>query len=972
MYPYLKFYNRFVGRQIPARPEDEEVAIKCPFHNDTSPSMYINLRTGSWHCKSCDAGVNGGGHIVDWMMEWFDIPMRDALRQKAYWEANNEIKVPIPAQVVWDLHENLLKDEKALSRLIELRGFSLHTIKEYKIGFESAPINRYTFPIIGPRGDIINIRRYRIGEAQAKFINYKDAITCSRLWPLDGEFINSSWVVILEGETDAALGRQHGLPTVTSTGGAGSWPAEVSHYFRGKKVFIVYDPDEAGRQGADRTAMAIREEAEFVRIGTMPIDGDFTDYIMAGNTRDDFQKQVLAKSEIFVPDVEKHLEEDIPMPEEFLPVTLTEATNNPKYNNLGVKLKSMVQGREGMPYSAPKTVKVSCQAYSAEAGKCKGCILANLTTESQREGYDFNFNRTRDMLNYVEASDEKREREIKEAIGIPTKCTSPRMDEIEAYNIETLFIASEVAKFSNNISDEDMNAQTAYHVYESGTTSVRPNRTYEFDAMRTTNPKDGSIVYMILEAKTLRSDIDEFNPSEEDLSALKVFQPKEGQSVKDKMYEIAEDLSYHTRIWGRPDLTIAYDLVYHSVLRFHFQKKLLHRGYVELLAMGDTRTGKTETGSSLVQYYKQGDFIEGENTRLTGLTGTVTQLGGGQWSIVWGKFPQNDRRLLVVDEASGLSKEDWGNLSGMRSRGIVEINKAKSDQAYARTRTIWISNPRAAKHMRDYDYGVRAINDLIGRFEDVARLDFAIGVGKDEINQDIINRDVANLPDSPQMYTADLCQKLVLWSWSRNAKGRISQENDQVIISREAELAILKEAGRLSDLYDESPVNLVERNSMKVKLARLATAVASRLFSTDEEMQNVLVTEEHVSFISEFLEKIYSNMILNYKGLAEEYRRRHTVTDNQQAEIFRFFELNKDTVLGLRKKGTNNWSSQHLVELADIEKEEAVAIISEMHRLDLIYDATQGGVTYRFTHKWNTQVQEWIDKEEDEIAKIIS
>ncbi|AYJ76161.1 putative DNA primase [Bacillus phage BSP7] len=966
MLPYTKFYSKFV--KLP-KSDEVEVAIRCPFHNDSNPSLYINLQSGSWHCKSCDAGVDGGGHIADWLTEWFDIPLKEALKQKNVWDAQGDIKIPIDPQVVYNLHQNLVNDEKALKRFIQARGYDLNTIKEYMIGFEP-DTGRYTFPVIGPRGDIINIRRYKMGAKKAKFINVKHALTLAKLWPLDEDFFNASWVVLFEGEPDTGLARQLGVPAMTSTGGAGSFPDGVAHYFRNKRVFICYDPDEAGQQGATRAAMAIRDEAKEVRIGKMPKDMDFTDFIMEGHTVEEFYSRVLAKSKVFEPPIKSEIDDSIETPTDFEPVSLTQATNNPGYNNKGVQLNVVVQGREGMPYSAPKTVKVSCPFYNPEATKCKDCMLANLTREQQEEGYDFHFNRSREVINFIDAPDDKVNAILKQSIGIPTNCHKPTIDTTEAYNIETLFIATEVAKFSNAITDDDMNAQKAYYIYESEHSPIKANKSYTLEAMRTTNPKDGSVIFVILGSKPLRSDIELFKPSAIELEDLKIFQPKPGQSVKEKMYEIAEDLSYHTRIWGRPELTIAYDLVYHSILRFHFQNKLQHRGYLELLVIGDTRTGKTETGSSLVEYYGQGDFIEGENTRLTGLTGTVTQLGGGQWSIVWGKFPLNDRRLLVVDEASGLEKDDWGQISGMRSRGIVEINKAKSDKAYARVRTIWISNPRAAKLMRDYDYGARAINDLIGRFEDVARLDFALGVGKDDIPQDIVNRDIVDLPQSPQTYTAELCQRLILWAWSRNATGRITLENDAVEFTREATLAILKQASHLGDLFEDAPVNLVERNSMKIKLARLSAACAARLFSTDEEMQKVIVTEEHVNFIAEFLIEQYSNKALDYRGLAQEAKRRHDVTPEQQAEIFRFFEMHENVIAELRKK-TKPWTSNHVAEAAGIDIEEAKDIIAEMHRLDLIFDAKQGGVAYMMTHKWNTQLQLYERMSQEEREKIM-
>jgi len=969
---YRDFYSRFID--ITNMPDDGELPIKCPFHNDSNPSMYINLYTGRWKCQACDAGVNGGGHIADWMSEWFDIPLKDALSIKTKYENTGQLGIPIDKTIVNDLHQELLNSEEALATFTDKRGINLESISEFQIGYESAN-NRYTFPVYSARGDVINIRRYKMGAKKAKFINMKGAYTKSMIWPLDNTFWNSGWVVIFEGEPDTVLARQHNIPAVTQTGGAGQWPKEVGHWFTNKIVFICYDSDNAGRDGADRVGNALKEYAKDIYVTSIPKEGwDFTDYIMKGGKEySDFQREVLKKGKKFVPAVEHKLEEqeqenldDL----EFTETTLTEATNDPGYNNTGVRIEARVQGREAQPYSSPKQVNVSCKSYDPENKQCQGCILASLTQEQIKEGYDFNFGRTRDVLTYIGANDEQRENRIKQTIGVPAKCPKPKIEEKEIYNVETLYISPDISKFSNEIKEDELDAQTAYYVYPRKGMSAKSNRSYIFNALRTTSPNDGTAAYLILEATAVQESFDKFNPTKEELERLKVFQPAEGQSVKDKMYEIAADLELWTQIWGRRDLIIAYDLAYHSVLRFHFNRKLLHRGWIDMLVIGDPRTGKSETAEYLARYYQQGDMFEGEGTRVTGLTGTVETKNGGQWMITWGKFPMNDRKLLIIDEASGLDKDMFGELSGMRSRGVVEINKAKQGQAYARTRAIWMSNPRGGKMLKDFDYGVRSVKDLVNQAEDIARFDFAMGVSKDEVPEEVINQVLDDKPREPQTYTSELCQQLILWTWSRNARGRLSQDNDKVYFEPEAVKTILRQASILGDRY-ECSIPIFEQNSLRIKLARMSVACAARLFSTDEEMEKVIVKPEHVEFIAEFVDELFKKPAFDYWGLAQEEQSRHRVTDKQKEEIMLWFVTHQKESKYIDGRKAKNWTSKNLEEGLGMDTEEARDIISALVDMDLIYDGTAGN-SYRTTHKWHEQYQQFKKMTEKERQNILN
>ena len=49
----LYFEARLPGQRIGSR---REVSVKCPFHNDRTASMSVNLEKGTWFCHACDVG----------------------------------------------------------------------------------------------------------------------------------------------------------------------------------------------------------------------------------------------------------------------------------------------------------------------------------------------------------------------------------------------------------------------------------------------------------------------------------------------------------------------------------------------------------------------------------------------------------------------------------------------------------------------------------------------------------------------------------------------------------------------------------------------------------------------------------------------------------------------------------------------------------------------------------------------------
>jgi hypothetical protein len=322
------------------------------------------------------------------------------------------------------------------------------------------------------------------------------------------------------------------------------------------------------------------------------------------------------------------------------------------------------------------------------------------------------------------------------------------------------------------------------------------------------------------------------------------------------------------RIVGRRDLQIAFDLSFHSVLQFKFQGVELRRGWVEAFILGDSGQGKTEMSLCLLNHYGLGDRIQGEGSSTAGLIGGLERLGE-RWILVWGRIPQMDKKLLIIDEFSGISEEDVAKLSDIRSTGIAEITKIRTERASARARLVMMSNTRDGQPLSAYNTGVEALKGVFGHAEDIRRLDFAICVATGEIDSEVFNIRTT----SPHVYTSELCRDLILWAWSRTP--------DQVIISPEVEMMILVEALNLSKKYSAF-IPLVEPADTRLKLVRLAVACACRCFSADDK-GNVIVLPEHVEYVRDFLKRCYDSPFMAYDAYSVRAKT-ESVFDNGEYE----------------------------------------------------------------------------------------
>lgn len=300
------------------------------------------------------------------------------------------------------------------------------------------------------------------------------------------------------------------------------------------------------------------------------------------------------------------------------------------------------------------------------------------------------------------------------------------------------------------------------------------------------------------------------------------------------------------------------------------------------LTTGYIVTHNTTLVERTKRHFGLGELIAGEEAKRTGLVYASIQMGK-QWLLRWGKLPQNDRRLLVIDEFAAIPKDEIGKMTQLRSEGKARGGGVNADyETWARTRMILLTNPREnTRSIGEFNYGVEALDGIFGERQDVRRVDFAMCIDREEVPSSIINKRW-DKEEYPHRYTADLCRSLILWAWSR--------EPHHVEWVGNAEQQVLDYANDLGERL-ECDIPLAERADLRLKVARVAVAVAARVFSTDSDAKKVLVTEEHVNVAAAKFESAYCGATMGYSSYARKYKNDNDFTHKRRSDVLEYFQM---------------------------------------------------------------------------------
>lgn len=263
-----------------------QIIVKtCPICGDERWHFYMDPGEGGpWYCHKCGEK----GNLITLRKHMGDDQIRTEGRETvrpAFAKAKTTKK---PDQGLAEkLHQALLKDPQAVA-YVEGRGITRVTAERFKLGLDVANGGRWlSIPHFQSR-ELVNIKFRSLPPAEKTF---RRIAGCPSILFNGNCLKGQTEAFVCEGELDAITLIQAGNEnTVSGSTGAGSFdPAWIDQLKHLKRIYLVYDADTKGQEGA----RALARRLGFNRCFNvqLPEGMDVNEYFQAGH--DVFQFQAL-------------------------------------------------------------------------------------------------------------------------------------------------------------------------------------------------------------------------------------------------------------------------------------------------------------------------------------------------------------------------------------------------------------------------------------------------------------------------------------------------------------------------------------------------------------------------------------------------------------------------------------------------------------------------------------------------------
>ena len=325
-----------VGRRVKLTRAGREMKGCCPFHNEKTPSFYVNEDKGFYHCFGC--GEHGS--VIDFVIKQEGLAFRDAVESLAA-EAGLDMPLESPegqqrAKVAAGLHdvtgraaawftEQLGSVGGAAARgYLEKRGLSAETVRTFGLGLAPdgrkqlkgalselgenrlvetgmliAPEDggdsydrfrgRLMFPIRDARGRVIAFGGRILGDGQPKYLNSPDTPLFDKgrtLYNLDraGPVARkSARLLVVEGYMDVIALAQAGIAEAVAPLGTALTEQQLQLLWRVvPEPILCFDGDTAGQRAGLRAALRalpLLEPGRSLRLATLPAGQDPDDLV---------------------------------------------------------------------------------------------------------------------------------------------------------------------------------------------------------------------------------------------------------------------------------------------------------------------------------------------------------------------------------------------------------------------------------------------------------------------------------------------------------------------------------------------------------------------------------------------------------------------------------------------------------------------------------------------------------------------
>jgi DNA primase len=351
-----------VSTYFPLKRAGTEFRAICPFHQEKTPSFYVNPSKQSYYCHGCGAG----GAVFQFLMQYENIDFPESVRRlasragitivEAELTAEEETKQSLRKRLLrlhfevtaW-FHSNLLRTKAAAHARAYLkdRGINIETAKRWQIGYapntwdslvqwataagfvkgelierrlvklreegnpRSRPYDRFRdrlmFPIHNDFGEVVAFSG-RILDPKAKggkYVNSPETPLFSKGNLLFGlhqskRFLaNARQAIVLEGQLDLITTFEAGIQNVVAPQGTSLTARHAALLRRfADEVVLFFDADAAGQKAAERALEVLFGAGLQVRIGQMPA-GEDPDSLIRKSGSDAFRERVESAEDFF-------------------------------------------------------------------------------------------------------------------------------------------------------------------------------------------------------------------------------------------------------------------------------------------------------------------------------------------------------------------------------------------------------------------------------------------------------------------------------------------------------------------------------------------------------------------------------------------------------------------------------------------------------------------------------------------------
>ena len=850
--------------------------VICPFHKDTDPSMHV-YEAGNFKCFGCDA--KGGGAVKFYELKYCNGSDSWA---KAMIDMHERYIGPLVSEErIAQYENNLAGDADAIERIHEARGIRYSTLKYYRCGLDEKG-KMLTIPYQSPYGLWTNMAYLNvfkdtdIKQRSWNLVVNKDGnkhrFDAGRVWPA-GVVCSNNDVFMFEGYYDALLALSLEVAGVTIGGASQRIKGADYPLFSGKRVNIVYDKDGAGRTGAAKIAhqLARQKLGKEIRIIELPgEDGvDFADWVLKGGGSKEKLIELVKSTEPYelpyvdsLPDMQREL---VKQDKDIKILTYRKARSD-TYNEM-YRMEALVVGKDTNCITLPNVVKVSCPGAG---GKNCRCVI----NDSPLGSCDIEIDITNPVIaNFVGMSKQSFRQEMKSYLGMSARCPID-CQVVRSYSATWLYVG-EPLSYEAESSGEDSGDQGPALCIN----NVNANSIYVFKGYTVTHPKTGVQFPLLYEALPTATELDTFRATDAVCGLLEPFKMIGKEDLWEGFMSYYDHLSRTvTGIWGRPLTHMAADLVFFSPVSFYFQGQYIRKGSLDVVIFGDTRCGKGAISEGLHRFYEAGEVISGENCSMMNLLGGIKRESTFS-GVAWGRLALRHRDTVIIDEMSGIDKDEIGRLSRIRSEGIANVDKYGHHQsANANVGILWLTNPRdSGRLLRTYNYGLEAMYSLQPKTEDLARFDYAHAVAVGEVPSSVINRSVGTKKEGCK-HTTQQCNTLITWAKSRKPS--------EIRFTEACVNYILNMAQRLGKEYSTS-IPLLLAENVRVKMAKIAASIAARIWNHHPDDPGVLLVDERCAQTAvRLLRELYDSSIMGYRDFSKVEHRAQKVDTGKLSVIF--------------------------------------------------------------------------------------